>query len=107
MKARWQVEQMLTLQTPSPPLVFFDEPGAVSFGCTKDGTASSPNWSPWVLIRLAWCAADPDHPRLRHGLHFSWGNTQSPGNDAGALGQGAIDIQGLERQFPEVKVAAR
>ncbi|MFO7460319.1 MAG: hypothetical protein R6X07_06800 [Desulfatiglandales bacterium] len=32
MKARWQVEQMLTLQTPSPPLVFFDEPGAVSFG---------------------------------------------------------------------------
>jgi hypothetical protein len=32
MKARWQVEQMLTLQTPSPPIVFFDEPGAVSFG---------------------------------------------------------------------------
>jgi len=32
MKARWQVEQMLTLQTPAPPLVFFDEPGAVSFG---------------------------------------------------------------------------
>lgn len=32
MKARWQVEQMLTLQTPWPPIVFFDEPGAVSFG---------------------------------------------------------------------------
>jgi hypothetical protein len=32
MKARWQVEQMGTLQTPAPPIVFFDEPGAVSFG---------------------------------------------------------------------------
>jgi hypothetical protein len=32
MQARWQVEQMRTLQTPSPPMVFFDEPGAVSFG---------------------------------------------------------------------------
>ena len=32
MKARWQVEQMRTLQTPWPPIVFFDEPGAVSFG---------------------------------------------------------------------------
>lgn len=32
MQARWQVEQMRTLQTPAPPIVFFDEPGAVSFG---------------------------------------------------------------------------
>ena len=40
MKARWQVEQLRVFAKKTPPIIFIDEPGMVSFGSTAYTTVS-------------------------------------------------------------------